>query len=120
MQAANQLLPAGITVREALEQVRSSEIRTWLVGDRRGVIGVINLARLEQELAESADQKIGKLVEAVVFPHVHPDQGLDLALERMGANQIDILPVVNRADIHKLEGVVTLRDILGSYGVGPT
>jgi CIC family chloride channel protein len=90
------------------------------VTDRRGVIGVVNLARLEQELVEDADQKLGKLVEAVVFPHVHPDQGLDLALERMGANQIEILPVVNRADIHKLEGVVTLRDVLGSYGVSPT
>ncbi len=120
MQATNQLLPAEITVREALERVRPSEFGTWLVMDRRGVIGVINLARLEQELAESADQKVGKLVEAVVFPHVHPDQGLDLALERMGTNQIDILPVVNRADIHKLEGIVTLRDVLGSYGVGPT
>jgi len=120
MQAANQLLPAEITVREALERVRSSEIQTWLVADRRGVIGVINLARLEQELAEGADQKIGKVVEAVVFPHVHPDQGIDLALERMGSNQIEILPVVNRADIHKLEGVVTLRDVLNAYGVSRT
>ena len=53
----------------------------------------------------------------LVFPHVHPDQGLDLALERMGANQIEILPVVSRADVHKLEGIVTLRDVLDSYGV---
>ncbi len=120
MQAANQLLPAEITVREALERVRSSEIQTCLVADRRGVIGVINLARLEQELAKGADRKIGKVVEAVVFPHVHPDQGIDLALERMGANQIEILPVVNRADIHKLEGVVTLRDVLNAYGVSRT
>ena len=45
------------------------------------------------------------------------DQGLDLALERMGANQIEILPVVSRADVHKLEGIVTLRDVLDSYGV---
>ena len=44
MQTASQLLPAEITVREALERVRSSEIRTWLVTDRRGVIGVINFA----------------------------------------------------------------------------
>src|SRR6266550_2041697 len=27
------------------------------------------------------------------------------------------LPVVSRADVHKLEGVVTLRDVLDSYGV---
>jgi len=120
MQAANQVLPGEITVREALGRVRSSEMRTWLVADRRGVIGVISLARLEQELAVGADRKIGKVVEAVVFPHVHSDQGIDLALERMGTNQIEILPVVNRADIHKLEGVVTLQDVLNAYGVSRT
>ena len=117
MQNASQLLPAEITVREALEKVRSSESRTWLVMDRRGVIGVINFARLERELAEGVDKKVGELVDAQVFPHVHLDQGLDLALERMGANRIEILPVVNRADMHKLEGIVTLRDILAAYGV---
>ncbi len=98
MQTASQLLPAEITVREALERVRSSEFRTWLVTDRRGVVGVINFSWLERELAEGADKKLGELVNALVFPHVHPDQGFDLALERMGANQIEILPVVNRAD----------------------
>jgi CIC family chloride channel protein len=40
-----------------------------------------------------------------------------VALERMSSAHIDILPVVNRADVHKLEGVVTLRDVLDSYGV---
>ena len=120
MQTASQLLPAEITVREALEQVQPSGFRTWLVTDRRGVVGVINLSRLERELAEGADKKLGELVDALVFPHVHPDQGLDLALERMGANEIEILPVVNRADVHKLEGIVTLRDVLNAYGVSPT
>src|SRR5438094_2692787 len=89
-------LPAEITVRDALEQVCSSEFRTWLVADRRGVIGVINLSRLERELAEGADRKLGELVDALDFPHVHSDQGLDLALERMGTNRIEILPVVSR------------------------
>ncbi len=42
MRAASQLLPAEITVREAFEQVRSSGFRTWLVTDRRGVVGVID------------------------------------------------------------------------------
>jgi CIC family chloride channel protein len=117
MQTASQLLPAENTVREALERARSSASRTWLVTDRRGVIGVVNLAKLEQERAEGADKKVGDLVDALAFPHVHSDQGLDLALERMGANQIEILPVVSRADVHKLEGIVTLRDVLDAYGV---
>jgi len=118
MRPASEALPAEITVREALQRVRSSEFRTWLVTDRRGVVGVINLSRLESELAEGADKTLGELVDGAIFPHVHTDQGLDLALERMGANRIEILPVVNRADVHKLEGVVTLRDVLNAYGVG--
>jgi CIC family chloride channel protein len=117
MQTAGQLLPAEITVREAMERVRSSKVQTWLVVDRRGVVGVINIAKLEREQAEGADKKLSELVDALAFPHVHPDQGLELALERMGANQIEILPVVNRADMHKLEGIVTLRDVLDAYGV---
>jgi len=115
--AATQLLASEITVEEALALVRLSEFRTWLVTDRRGVIGVINLTTLEREAAEGAAKQLGEIVSGLVFPHVHPDQGLDLALERMGASQIEILPVVSRADIHKLEGIVTLRDVLDSYGV---
>jgi chloride channel protein, CIC family len=118
MRAASQLLPAELTVREAWERVRSSEVRTWLVTDRRGVVGVIDISRLEQELAKDADKKLGELVDAPVFPHVHADHGFDLALERMGAHHVELLPVVNRADVHKLEGVVTLRDVLHAYGVG--
>jgi CIC family chloride channel protein len=117
MRAAGESLPSEITVEEALERVRASESRTWLVTDRRGVVGVINLPTLEREQVEGAAKSLEEIVAGLVFPHVHPDQGLDLALERMGANQIDVLPVTSRADVHKLEGIVTLRDVLDSYGV---
>jgi CIC family chloride channel protein len=117
IQVADQLFPAEISVQEALQKARSGPMRTWLVIDLRGVIGVINLSWLEKQSAENENKKLGELLNAQVFPHVHLDQGLDLALERMGANQIEILPVVNRADVHKLEGIVTLRDVLQAYGV---
>src|ERR1700677_2780713 len=117
IQVADQLFPAEISVQEALQKARSGAMRTWLVIDLRGVIGVINLSWLEKQSAENENKKLGELLNAQVFPHVHLDQGLDLALERMGANQIEILPVVNRADVHKLEGIVTLRDVLQAYGV---
>ena len=117
MRAPTESLPSELTVREALERVHSSEFQTWLVTDRRGLVGVINLSTLELEMAEGAGKQLGELVGGPVFPHVHPDQGLDLALERMGANQLQILPVVSRADVHKVEGIVTLRDVLESYGV---
>lgn len=117
MRAPVEALAADLIVQDAWERVGSSEPRTWLVADRRGVVGVINRSWLERELVDHADKKISELVDAVEFPHVHSDQGLDLAMDRMGKNQVDILPVVSRADVHKLEGVVALADILDSYGV---
>jgi CIC family chloride channel protein len=120
MHSAVEILPAQATVGEALEQARSSAFPAWLVTDQRGVIGVISVAKLERELTEGAAVKrLGELVDASAFPHAHPDQTLDLALERMGAARLELLPVVSRADVHKLLGVITLRDVLNSFGVGP-
>jgi len=117
MRAAPESLPSEMTVEEALQKMATSEFRTWLVTDRRGVVGVVNLTALERERAEGAAKRLEELVAGSAFTHVHADQGLDLALERMGENQIEILPVVSRADVHKLEGIVTLHDVLYSYGV---
>jgi CIC family chloride channel protein len=89
-----------------------------LVADEGRLVGVINRSRLEQAATDDGDKKLGQILNALEFPHVHVDQGLDLALERMGTNHLEILPVVSRADVHKLEGIVTLRDVLDSYGVG--
>jgi chloride channel protein, CIC family len=120
MRAATEVLSAQTTVREAFEQAHSSQFRAWPVTDRRGVVGVVSLPTLEGELAKDAAAKqLGELVDALAFPHVHTDQSLELVLERMGTARLELLPVVSRADVHKLEGIVTLRDVLDSYGVGP-
>jgi len=121
MRPAPESLSSELTVSEALERLRSSEFRTLLVSDRQGIVGVVNHSMLTRETAEGRDhQKLAQFLGGPVFPHVHPDQGLDLALERMGENQLEILPVVSRADVHKLEGIVTLRDVLDAYGVNPS
>jgi CIC family chloride channel protein len=117
MRAADMLLPSETTAWDALKRIGASKYQTWLVTDGRGVIGVIDLSRLQSEATENSDKPLGEWLDAVVFPHVHADQGLDLALERMGANHLDILPVVSRADVHRLEGIVALKDVLDAYGV---
>lgn len=118
--AATEVLPAQMTVGGALQRVGSSTFQAWPVTDRRGVIGVISLATLEREWTEGAAHvRIADLVDARSFPHVHADQALDLALERMGAAGLELLPVVSRADMNRLEGVITLQDLLESFGVGP-
>jgi len=35
----------------------------------------------------------------------------------MGAAKLDVLPVVSRANIQDLEGIVVSSDVLDSYGV---
>lgn len=47
------------------------------------------------------------------LPWVHPDQNLDVALRLLGEHPL--LPVLNRADLSRLEGVISLDDILGAY-----
>jgi CBS domain-containing protein len=79
------------------------------------------LDSLEKALANGEDTKqLRDFVNALDFPHVHADQPLHLALERMGAAKLDVLPVVSRANIHRLIGVVVLTDVLNSYGVERT
>jgi chloride channel protein, CIC family len=118
MRPAAESLRAEITIRESLERARASKFRTWLVTDSAGsVVGIVNLPTLEKAAAELPDKQLRELVDPLNFPHVHSDHGLDLALERMGANQLDILPVVNRGNIHKLEGIVTLQDVLNIFGI---
>jgi CIC family chloride channel protein len=118
MRAEGELLSAELTIQQAAEKIQVSEYHAWPVMDRIGVMGVISRLALEKQLADNPAKKLGEILDARIFPHVHSDQSLDLALNRMGADQLDVLPVVNRLNVHKLEGVITLRDILDSYGLG--
>jgi CIC family chloride channel protein len=47
------------------------------------------------------------------LPVLHPDHPLDMALRY--ANQWPLVPVVSRADLRRLEGVISERDILNRY-----
>lgn len=120
MRQETEILPAQTAVRDALNHVRSSASHSWLVEDQGSIIGVVSRSMLErasQGNGNVSETKLQDLLDPLDFPHVHADQALHLALERMSASQLDLLPVVNRADVHKLEGVITLRDVLDSYGV---
>jgi CIC family chloride channel protein len=91
------------------------------VSDASGVVAMVSLSRLQKALTEgTTEQQLSEILKADELPHVHMDHPLAMALDRMGASQLDVLPVVSRANVHKLEGVVTLQDVLRLYGVEPT
>jgi chloride channel protein, CIC family len=97
------------------------------VMDGGHLAGMITLAQVEKEIsAGHADRTVGELLpvdvpnsllDAKNFPHVHMDHPLDMALRRMAHTKLNVLPVVGRADVRDLKGVVSLQDILEAYGV---
>ena len=113
-----EMLDAEETVQGALAKISETGERTQLVGNSRGIVGVVTQKQLLKESAEGGGaKKLGDLAGNEEFPHVHADHSLDLALARMGETHADLLPVVGRANVHELLGVVRLGDVLKSYGV---
>jgi CIC family chloride channel protein len=118
MRKSPEILPAEMHVQDVIEQTRASKLRIWPVADKEYFLGMLSRDTLECALVDGRkEQPLRQIIETLHLPHVHIDHPLHLALERMSTYHLDVLPVVQRADIHKLEGIVTLKDVLDSYGV---
>jgi chloride channel protein, CIC family len=118
MKAACECLAVDETLQEALRKTAGSAQKTWPVGDPSGVVGIVTHAQLLQaQNGETPVKKLGDLVREPEFPHLHTDHTLELALARMGETRTDLLPVVSRANVHELLGIVRLQDVLTYYGV---
>jgi CIC family chloride channel protein len=118
MHAPTDVLSPQMTVAEAREKASHSKSTAWPVADEKGVWGVLSLLQLNKAAEKGElNSKISAIVDSRNFPHVHADHSLDLALERMGETGFDVLPVVSRANVHELEGVVGLLDVLRAFGV---
>jgi CIC family chloride channel protein len=123
--------PAVLTPDEdaaaALDQVKAGSFDAWPVADGDGLWGMVRHAELEQAAARGpGGRKLAEILAASSpgwtpggkqLPHVHPDHSLSLALARMGSTGLNVLPVVSRANVRDLMGIVILDDILAAYGV---
>ena len=58
-------------------------------------------------------EPIGTILENRHVPALHPDHPLDMSLRYVDRWQM--VPVVNRANLRELEGVITQRDVLERY-----
>jgi len=118
MRLSAQSLPAQMRVPDAVAQTQSSEFHIWPIVEKDYFLGMLTRETLERTVANGKkDLLLKDVVETQLVPHLHKDQALHLALERMSREHVDLLPVVHRADIHRLEGVVTLADVLNAYGI---
>jgi CIC family chloride channel protein len=109
----------GTTIRAATECLRNLKLEAWPLRDDAGVRAMMLLSVLEEAVADGlGDKPLDTLAgrgAPELGPHLHPDQSLSLALERMGESGCRVLPVVGRTDARRLVGVVSLGDVLGGF-----
>jgi CIC family chloride channel protein len=129
MRAVPVLLTSNMAVDSAAALVDATPLDAFPVVDDRGLFGMLRRTDLDAAAAdgqsshtlaeviapEATQYGVGGLGDA---PHVHPDHPLNIALERMGTSKLNVIPVVSRANVRDLLGVVALEDILDAYGVG--
>ncbi len=118
MRKIPEILPAEMRVQDVIEQTRASKLRSWPVAEENYFLGMLTTETLGCAFVDGRkEQPLKDLVETLKVPHLHTDHPLHLALERMSTYHLDVLPVVHRANTHKLEGVVTLPDVLNAHGI---
>jgi len=118
MKPVGESLDVRDALGKAIERTAGGAQKTWPVCDPRGVVGIVTRAQLLRvQDGERPVKKLGDLVGEREFPHLHADHSLEVALARMGETHTDLLPVVSRANVHELLGIVRLQDVLRSYGV---
>ena len=101
-------------VTDALRRAEDSAVNFLLLPGANGVWRGFRKEVLEKLAREGqADMLLGIAVTDNALPWVHPDQPLEVALREIG--DWPLLPVVHRADLRKLEGILSLSDILGAY-----
>jgi len=111
---AGPLLSVQDSVNDALYRLEGAGGEFFFVTDGRGKwYGTTKDMLREAVLAWDSDVAVGSVLRGPPLPHVHPDHALDVALRRIG--DLPFIPVVNRADLTKLEGMVSLQGILEAY-----
>jgi chloride channel protein, CIC family len=107
-------LQAGDTLCRALEIAETSTEELLLVRFPTGRWAGISRKDLQAMAAEHPkEMQLRELLSTARLPLLHPDQRLDDVLRFIQGHAL--LPVVSRAGSRKLEGVLSLPDILMAY-----
>ncbi len=127
MSPARRVLSAGDVVQET-DIAGAADEETWAVFRGDSLAGVLTTAQLREAVGSGlGERRVGEILPALepdtpssepAFPHVHKDHPVDMALQRMAGAKLTELPVVSRANVGKLEGMLSLKDVLNAYGLG--
>ncbi len=116
MTSDTQLISLDANLGAAKLFLDNRKCNSWPAGDQKRIRGLIT--RRDIETAGPESRVVRDLIKAAeAYPYVHTDHPVSYALERMRDGNVDVLPVVSRADIYEMCGVITLTRILEEFGI---
>jgi len=108
------ILDAGAPLEDVSARTSDLPVESFLVRMSPSGWNVISRDLLARMIKEGKGAlTLGSVLPIQRLPYLYPDLPLDAALRCV--NQSEIIPVVNRADLRKLEGIVTRDDVLSRY-----
>ena len=127
IQTPTGVLSADLRIADFASAVVDYDHTAWPVLRDNVLLGMVSRSELEKAMEQGLGNKVVAEIlpapdptaplTAKNFPHVHADQSLDTALTRMAQSNLKVLPVVSRANVRKMIGIISLNDILQAYGL---
>jgi CIC family chloride channel protein len=113
--APTPILNGGDSVDQALQRIHDfpGDFLVRLTPSGWRSVTAVMLKRLVGE--GKGEMTLGSALVTPALPYLHPDQTLETALRYV--YQVSFVPVVHRADLGRLEGVISRDEVLEKYKV---
>jgi CIC family chloride channel protein len=112
------LLHSQDTVQQASIRIQDVPAETFLVQVSPNGWNVVGRDTLKRLMGEGkGEMTLFSTLPIRQVPHLHPDLPLEVALRYV--SQYPLVPVVHRADLRRLVGVISREDILKKYQLSP-
>ncbi len=111
-------VPENMTLGQFAKFIASTRHTNFPLVDRSGALtGIISVQDFMGVVFEPElmDLVVVKELATIDVITVHDDEDLDTAMRKIGYRNIEQLPVVDRANHHKLVGIISRRDMVSAY-----
>lgn len=109
-------LSASLTVREAINIVKNSEITGYPVMKNGLILGVVSTNQIGDAYAKFKGECLLSDICTKRLIHIYPDQSLMMAFHFLNKAKVSRLLVVSRINDKRLVGVITAEDIVNRFG----
>jgi len=105
------LVPPHSSIQQASVIAAQTDAQSVLVGSNGLYSGLVTRDKIESALHSGAAEAPITTIATDNCAHAHPDQPLELLLDRLAKNP-GLLPVVSRSQVNRVEGVITPQTLV--------